>query len=51
MAILQKPHMQEQKNIIECYNKTAENYAEKFLNELDQKHFDRMLLTAFLRTK
>ncbi|WP_276979181.1 class I SAM-dependent methyltransferase [Flavobacterium filum] len=39
--------MQEQKNIIECYNKTAENYAEKFLNELDQKHFDRMLLTAF----
>ena len=39
--------MQEQRNIIECYNKTAENYADKFLNELDHKHFDRIILTAF----
>ena len=39
--------MQEQINIIECYNKTAENYADKFLNELDHKHFDRIILMAF----
>jgi hypothetical protein len=29
--------MQEQRNIIECYNKTAENFTDKFLNELDRK--------------
>ncbi len=39
--------MQEQFNIIDCYNKTAENYAEKFINELDYKNFDRIILKAF----
>ena len=39
--------MQDQKNIIECYDKTAINYAEKFINELDNKHLDKILLKAF----
>ena len=39
--------MQEQKYIIECYNKTANEYADKFLNELDRKHFDQIILRAF----
>jgi len=40
--------MQEQKNIIDCYDKTAINYAEKFSNELDNKHLDKILLKAFI---
>ena len=40
--------MQDQKKIIDCYNKTAKNYAEKFTNELDNKHFDKILLKAFI---
>jgi SAM-dependent methyltransferase len=39
--------MQEQKNIIECYDKTAKNYADKYIDELSKKHFDRMLLKSF----
>ncbi len=39
--------MQNQKNIIDCYDKTAKNYAEKFIDELSKKHFDRMLLKTF----
>ncbi|MGZ8516450.1 MAG: class I SAM-dependent methyltransferase [Chitinophagaceae bacterium] len=39
--------MQEAKNIIDCYNKTAQAYADKFGDELNKKHFDRMLLSAF----
>ena len=39
--------MQDLKNIIDCYNKTATNYGEKFKNELDGKHLDRLLLKAF----
>lgn len=39
--------MQDQKDIIDCYDKTAENYAEKFINELDEKPLDRILLKAF----
>lgn len=39
--------MQEQNDIIDCYNKTAENYAVKFVNELDYKHLDQILLKAF----
>ncbi len=31
----------------DCYNKTAEEYAQKFLNELDQKPFDRNILDRF----
>jgi ubiquinone/menaquinone biosynthesis C-methylase UbiE len=40
--------MQKQKNIIDCYDKTAINYAEKFFNELDSKHLDKLLLKAFI---
>ena len=39
--------MQGQKNIIDCYNKTAINYADKFMNELEGKHLDTILLKAF----
>jgi len=39
--------MQDPKNIIDCYNKTANNYAEHFKDELDKKHLDRILLSAF----
>ena len=39
--------MQEISNIVDCYNKTAGKYAEKFLNELDEKPLDRILLQAF----
>ena len=35
------------KNVIDCYDKTAKNYAKKFLNELEHKHLDRILLKAF----
>ncbi len=38
----------QQQNIIECYNKTAKNYADKFFNELDHKHLDRILLKRFV---
>jgi ubiquinone/menaquinone biosynthesis C-methylase UbiE len=40
--------MQDQKNIIDCYDKAAINYAEKFINELDNKHLDKILLKAFV---
>jgi len=39
--------MQEQKNIIDCYNKTANNYADKYKDELAHKHLDLILLNAF----
>jgi ubiquinone/menaquinone biosynthesis C-methylase UbiE len=39
--------MQNLKDIQNCYDITAENYAGKFYNELSYKHFDRMLLKAF----
>ena len=39
--------MQEQKDIIDCYNKTALNYAGKFIDELRGKHLDRILLNSF----
>jgi ubiquinone/menaquinone biosynthesis C-methylase UbiE len=39
--------MQDQKDIIDCYDKTAENYADKFVNELADKHLDQILLKAF----
>lgn len=39
--------MKNQKNIIECYDKTAKNYAEKFIDELSYKHLDRILLNSF----
>lgn len=39
--------MQPQQNIIDCYNKTAANYADKFGDELVHKHLDCILLSAF----
>lgn len=39
--------MQDKKNIIDCYRKTARKYAEKFSDELSLKHFDRTYLKAF----
>ncbi|CAN5286022.1 class I SAM-dependent methyltransferase [soil metagenome] len=39
--------MQTKENIIDCYNKTAKNYADKFIDELSHKHFDSFLLKAF----
>ena len=39
--------MHELKDIIDCYDKTAKSYADKFINELDEKHFDQILLKAF----
>ncbi|MBK8980829.1 MAG: class I SAM-dependent methyltransferase [Ignavibacteria bacterium] len=39
--------MQDQKNIIDCYDRTAENYADKFIDELSHKRLDRILLSSF----
>ena len=39
--------MQAQRKIIDCYDKTAKNYAKKFIDELQHKHLDRILLRAF----
>ena len=39
--------MQTQDNVIDCYNKTAKNYADKFIDELSKKHFDRIILQSF----
>ncbi len=39
--------MQDKKNVIECYDKTAEKYADKFKSELEWKHFDALILKAF----
>ncbi|MCE3227968.1 MAG: hypothetical protein K0S32_2519 [Bacteroidetes bacterium] len=33
--------------VIDCYNKTAKKYAEKYGNELEGKHLDKILLKAF----
>ncbi|MDP2387066.1 MAG: class I SAM-dependent methyltransferase [Bacteroidota bacterium] len=41
--------MQEQINIIDCYDTTAKAYADKFINELEQKHLDKLLLSAFAK--
>lgn len=39
--------MQEQKSVIECYDKTAYKYSEKFSSEFEWKHFDALILKAF----
>ncbi len=39
--------MQPQANVLDCYNKTAQHYAAKFMDELQHKHLDRILLQAF----
>jgi SAM-dependent methyltransferase len=33
--------------VMDCYNRTAKEYAEKFLSELDGKPFDRNILNRF----
>jgi len=39
--------MKGNKNIVDCYDKTAKAYAAKFMDELTKKHLDRLLLRAF----
>ena len=39
--------MQEQKKVIDCYNKVDDNNAAKFINELEHKPLDKILLKAF----
>ncbi|MEO8399594.1 MAG: class I SAM-dependent methyltransferase [Ignavibacteriaceae bacterium] len=39
--------MQSNQKIIECYDKTASEYARNFLDELSKKPFDRMVLKNF----
>ncbi len=35
------------REVMDCYNRTAKEYAEKFLNELNGKPFDRNILDRF----
>jgi SAM-dependent methyltransferase len=35
------------REVMDCYNRTVKEYADKFLNELDDKPFDRNLLNRF----
>jgi ubiquinone/menaquinone biosynthesis C-methylase UbiE len=44
---IEKICMQNQRNIIDCYNRTAKKYADKFIDELSHKHLDRILLRSF----
>lgn len=39
--------MKDQHHVIDCYNKTAKIYADKFMDELSHKKLDRMLLKSF----
>lgn len=39
--------MQDQKNVVDCYNKSAKDYAGHYFSEFDGKHLDRILLRAF----
>jgi SAM-dependent methyltransferase len=39
--------MQQQEKIIKCYNATAESYATSRIDELSQKHLDRLILKEF----
>src|SRR6476620_981006 len=41
--------MQQQTAIIDCYNKAAEAYAARYSDELEKKHFDRIILETFAR--
>lgn len=42
--------MQDTKDVLYCYNKTADRYADQFMDELNGKHLDRILLKAFAAT-
>jgi Methylase involved in ubiquinone/menaquinone biosynthesis len=39
--------VQHTQKILACYNKTANNYSDRFINELSYCHLDRILLKAF----
>ncbi len=39
--------MQTEEKVIDCYDKTADKYAEIFISELSKKPFDRMILRSF----
>src|SRR5688572_29067405 len=39
--------MTQLENIINGYDSVADDYTKHFLNELEKKHFDRLLLSAF----
>ncbi len=39
--------MQNKNDIISCYDKTAQNYAFAYMDELQKKHLDKLLLSAF----
>ena len=41
--------MTAQSKIIKCYNDTAADYAADHIDELSEKHFDRLLLKEFAR--
>lgn len=41
--------MQPQSNITDCYNKTANRYADNYFHELEHKHLDQILLQAFAK--
>ncbi|GAA3965068.1 class I SAM-dependent methyltransferase [Pedobacter ginsengiterrae] len=43
--------MNTRKNILDCYSKTAEVYAQKYFGELEHKHFDKMILQHFARER
>jgi ubiquinone/menaquinone biosynthesis C-methylase UbiE len=38
-----------QQQVIDCYNKTADKYAQNLFNELAGKPFDRLILTQFAK--
>ncbi len=39
----------QREQVIDCYNKTADSYALNLFNELDQKPFDRLILSQFAK--
>lgn len=41
--------MQNREQVLGCYEKAAGDYAGKYMNELEGKHLDRILLEAFAR--
>jgi ubiquinone/menaquinone biosynthesis C-methylase UbiE len=39
----------QREQVIDCYNKTADNYALNLFNELEKKPFDRLILSQFAK--
>ena len=42
--------MHNQKDIIDCYDKTAKNYADRFLNQKFNKSFSPIVVSPSMRT-